>query len=185
MAVTYEYLYKPNEDLGKAATTIVGLTMIMLALVRMLGAGYLAAAESLNWDFLRKGRDESDTEEDLLIGSIYGTDMIGALVLRIEGSKKRGGGGRVKSGTGKGVIRAWTTRYRYRNKGVGTGLLEEAVRISREKAGRDVEVGFAVDHANSLMILPEFFNGHFRRAQRKAVQRLELVIEGVEGRRKK
>lgn len=69
---------------------------------------------------------------------------------------------------------------RFRHKGIGTGLLEEAVRITRENLGRDAEIGFAADHANSKMLLPDIFNGPFKRDQRKSIKMLEEVDHGVD-----
>ncbi len=86
---------------------------------------------------------------------------------------------------GKGVIRAWTTRLRYRGKGLGGDLLREAVRITKERCGRDAEVGFAREHANSTMVLPEMFNGTFRRSEMRAARALEAVLADFEGGRRK
>lgn len=182
-AAAYQYIYISSSDAGKFATTLAGVTMLMLAAVRFTSAGYLNAAEQVNFGFLT--RNSPDGEADLLIGSKFGKEIIGALVLRLEGEKKRGGGGRLKAGTGKGLIRAWTVKLRYRHKGIGTALLEEAVSITRDRAGKDAEVGFAIDHVNSLMILPEFFNGHFRKKEALAVKSLESVLAGGENKKRR
>ena len=83
---------------------------------------------------------------------------------------------------GKGVIRAWTTRLRYRGKGIGRDLLDGAIRIVKDRCGKDAEVGFAQEHANSTMLLPAMFNGVFRRDEVRAAKALEKALEAIAGR---
>ncbi|KAL8381160.1 hypothetical protein RB595_005443 [Gaeumannomyces hyphopodioides] len=157
--------------------------------------------------------DGSDlATEDVVLGARFGDELVAALVLRLEplgrpasssggggggggvgggsGGGSGGGGGRRKNRTsslkgGRGVIRAWTTKLRYRCKGVGGDMLREAVRVTRERCGRDAEVGFAKEHANSVMVLPEMFNGPFRKTERKATKALEAILVELEGTRRK
>lgn len=174
-------MYKEPSDLALLATTCAGVTMACLVAVRSATAGYIQHAEDLNWSFAKS----AEGEEDTIIGSKFGEDVIGALILRIEratNGKKKGKNG--KTG-GKGVVRAWTTKMRYRGTGVGTALLEEAVRKTREKLGNSAEIGFAKEHANSQMVLPELFNGIFRRRERSAALNLESVVNGMDTGRKK
>lgn len=152
--------------------------MTMLVSVRAMTGGYLAEAEKMTWAFMS---NPETGEDDLLIGSKWGQDVIGALVLRLErpggaASKKKGKA--AKGGKGKGIIRAWTTGLKFRHRGIGTGLLEEAVRITRERLGKDAEVGFAADHANSKVILPSLFNGGFRKREQMAIKLLKEVEDG-------
>jgi hypothetical protein len=177
-AVVVQWLYKGRGDIGIVICTAGGMTMAMLVGVRMMTGGYLAKAESITWSWL--SNPETD-DEDLLIGSKFGEDVIGVLVLRLErpggvGGKKKGKA--VKTGKGKGIIRAWTTGLKYRRKGIGTELLEEAVRVTREKCGKEAEVGFAADHANSKMVLPSIFNAGFRKREQAAIKLLSSVDEG-------
>jgi hypothetical protein len=181
VGVVYQLLYKSPQDIGIVVTTVGGVSMSMLVAVRMLTGGYLNEAEKMKWEFLS---NEETGEDDLLIGSKFGDEVIGALVLRLE---RPGGSGtgkkKVKNGKGgKGLIRAWTTKLRYRGKGIGTGLLEEAIKVTREKLGNDAEVGFAADHANSTLLLPSIFNSIFKTREQKAIKMLEDVDEG--GKRK-
>lgn len=171
-------------------TLTAGVVMAYLLAIRYATAGYLQLAEDLKWDWLSSS-DAPDTE-DVVIGTRFGGELIGALVLRLEPNRTAGlsptGSRRRNKGLrgGKGVIRAWTTKLRYRGKGVGADMLYEAVRITREKCGRDAEVGFAAEHANSQMVLPEIFNRPFRLGERKAAGALEKVIGEFEsGRRKR
>lgn len=153
----------------------------MIAIRGATGA-YLSLAEALNWNFLK---NESG-DEDIVLGSRFGDELIGALILRLEknppspafsAAAKKKGSGNSKHGKngGKGIIRAWTVRVKYGGKGVGTELLEEAVKLTREKLGGSAEVGFAREHANSQMVLPVVFNGGFRKREARAAKALEKV----------
>ncbi|CZS97472.1 uncharacterized protein RCO7_00225 [Rhynchosporium graminicola] len=192
LGIISQFLYKTRGDLGILFTTAAGVTMACLVAVRGATGGYLALAEKLNWGFLG---GEGGEEQDLIIGSRYGEELIGALVLRLEKGSGGGNGGGAngkkrspskagKSG-GNGVVRAWTVRNRYRGKGVGTELLEEAVNITREKLGNTAGVGFAAEHANSTMLLPTIFNAGFRNKERKASRMLAGIVDGASVSKKK
>ena len=151
--------------------------MACLIAVRGITSGYINMAEQFNWNFAKN----EEGEEDVIIGSRYGEELIGALILRLERNGSPGGKKKTKGKTGgKGLVRAWTTRIKYRGTGVGTELLEEAVRVTREKLGNSAEIGFAAEHANSKMILPEIFNGGFRKRETKAAKALDAVIESMD-----
>lgn len=158
-----------------------GIVMSYLLAIRYLTGPYIKFAEQLNWSFLT---DPSTGEEDIIIATKFGTEIVGALILRLDGAhhspKKKS-----KQKGGKGLIRAWTTKLRYRGKGVGEDLLREAIRITKERCGRDAEVGFAKEHANSRTVLPEMFNGVFRKREMRAARALERVLGEWEGRRKR
>lgn len=156
--------------------------MACLVGVRGVTRGYISLAEEMNWSFAQN----EDGEEDVIIGSRFGEDIIGATILRLErNGNGNGNGGRRKSKPsklgGKGVVRAWTTKMRYRGTGVGTEMLEEVVRITREKLGNSAEIGFAAEHANSNMVLPEIFNSGFRKKEVRAARALEAVVESMDG----
>lgn len=157
--------------------------MTSLIAIRGITGAYLNLAEEFKWAFIQ----DENGEEDTIIGSRYGEELIGALILRLERNVNGGGKKKAKSGKtgGKGVVRAWTVRIRYRTSGVGTELLEEAVKVTREKLGNSAEIGFAAEHANSKMILPEIFNGAFRKRETKAARALEAVVEKMDGGSKK
>lgn len=188
LAVTYQFTWArrpaPDRDFAVVMTLTAGVVMAYLLAIRYVTAGYLQIAEDLRWEWL-VSPDTGD--EDVIIGTRFGREIIGALVLRLEPSltslRKKNRGQNLRGG--KGVVRAWTTRLRYRGKGVGADMLHEAVRITRERCGRDAEVGFAAEHANSLMILPEMFNRTFRKGERKAAGALEKVLSDWEGARRK
>lgn len=128
----------------------------------------------MNWQFLRN----ENGEEDVILGTKFGDEIIGTLVLRMEIAGGAKAGKKVAKKNGRvtqAVIRAWTVRLRFRHKGVGRGLLEEAVRIAREGGGKDIPIGFSTAHANSTMVLWENFNGGFRAQQKRAVEMLHEV----------
>ncbi|KAI3402194.1 hypothetical protein diail_123 [Diaporthe ilicicola] len=188
LALTYQVAWarkaQRDRDFGVALTLFAGVIMAYLLAIRFFTSGYIQIAEALKWDWL-VSPDTGD--EDVVIGTRFGSEIIGALFLRLEPSaaspRKKRGSQNLRGG--KGVIRAWTTKLRYRGKGVGVDMLQEAVRITREKCGKDAEVGFAAEHANSQMVLPEMFNKTFRSGERRAAGALEKVVSEWEGGRRK
>lgn len=217
LAVIYRYAWSQNtqHDLGTVLMLVTGAIMTYLMAIRFITSGYLRSAEAISWDFLTTGRDVLD--EDLVIGTRYGDEVIGALVLRFERQQRpsssdgtttstsspnsngtsNGSHGRRKSqqhsrqnslklkkNGGTGFIRAWTVRLRYRGRGLGGDMLREAVRITRERCGREAPVGFAQEHANSVMVLPEFFNKPFRRGEMRAAKALEKILGTWDGKRR-
>lgn len=195
LALTYQVIWarksQPQRDFGVAMTLFAGVVMAYLLAIRFATSGYIQIAESLGWDWL-VSPDTGD--EDVVIGTRFGSELVGALVLRLEAGSSGSGGhhhsrkksrGQNSLRGGKGVIRAWTTKLRYRGKGVGADMLQEAVRVTRERCGKDAEVGFAAEHANSSMVLPEMFNKPFRSGERKAAGALERVLGELEGARRK
>ncbi|KAM5348134.1 hypothetical protein ACJ41O_007958 [Fusarium nematophilum] len=155
-------------------TVSCGVVMSYLMGIRYLASGYVSLAERLRWNWLRA----DDGEEDTLLAARYNDDIIGTLVLRLEPNPASGHRRRrsLSLRGGKGVIRAWTTNLRYRGKGVGKDLLHEAVRVTKERCGKDAEIGFAQEHANSAMLLPGIFNAPFRRDELRATMALDGVL---------
>lgn len=198
LAAVFRYAWVQNNqhDLGTTLMLASGTIMTYLIGIRFVTSGYLRAAEDITWDFLTPGGAGSGEPEDLVLGTRYGPDVIGALVLRLErpssdSHASGGGGGRRKAHSrqnslkgGKGVVRAWTTRMRYRGRGLGGDMLREAARLTRERCGRDAEVGFALEHANSVMVLPEMFNRPFRKGEMRAARALEKVLGEWDGRKR-
>ncbi|KAI1430341.1 hypothetical protein F5Y12DRAFT_17771 [Xylaria sp. FL1777] len=196
LAGAYRYAWVYRQDIGTSILTICGVIMTYLLGIRYFTGGYIQAAEELRWSWLSptSSPDPSPSEQDLILGVQFGDQLIGALVLRLEPSPSSthtsGAGNRRRSRTsllrgGRGVIRAWTVKLKYRGQGVARDLLHEAVRLTRERCGRDAEVGFAAEHANSKMVLPESFNTPFRRSERKAAKSLEKVLADWEGTRRR
>ncbi|KJR85752.1 acetyltransferase, GNAT family [Sporothrix schenckii 1099-18] len=199
------YKLNPRPDLGMTMTLLSGVVMTYLLSIRYFSAQYIPMAESLKWDWIvpknDDGKVEPGAEEDTVIGARYGEEMIGALVLRLvppaadeqglstsaaapppNTSRKKNNNKASQAASdshvkgGHGVIRAWTTRLRYRRRGIGGDLLQEAIQVTRERCGKDANVVFAEAHANSVMVVPEMFNGPFRKVEQWAVGALERAL---------
>ena len=76
LAIVSNFMYKTRSDLGIVATTSAGITMACLIAVRGITGGYLNLAEEFNWKFATN----EDGEEDIIIGSRYGEEIMGALI---------------------------------------------------------------------------------------------------------
>jgi len=164
VAFAAQYMLRWYEDKTMLATTIGGITMTFLIFIRWMTGGYIGMAEDINMDWLG---------DDRLIVVKWGEDVIGSLVLGWadnDAAKKRG-----RRRRGKAVVRAWTVKLKYRGKGVGGGLLEEAVKVAGER-GADGIV-FDADHANSKRILPAIFNGYLNKQDAKAEKALQKVAD--------
>lgn len=184
LGIAYEISWRIKRDLGMALMLHSGVIMMYLLAIRYFTGRYVQVAESVKWSWMLTG----DREEDTVIGVRFGSDLIGALVLRLEPNPSNLGKKRARQSLlkgGRGVIRAWTVKLKYRHKGVGTDLLHEAVRVTRERCGKDAEVGFAKEHANSTMVLPEVFNGQFRKNEQRAAKALEDVVSEWDGSRRR
>lgn len=125
--------------------------MALLIGVRWMSGGYLELAERVGWGFLRA--DDDGHAQDQVLVSRFGDEVIGCVVLRIGGTagekekEKERGKGRKKAR--KARVRAWTVGLRWRGRGVGRGLLEEAVTVAVEE--RECEnVEFAAVHASEF-----------------------------------
>jgi GNAT superfamily N-acetyltransferase len=143
-AIATQLMLRAYNDWFMVATTLGGITMTFLIFIRWMTGEYIGIAEDIDMAWLG---------DDRLIVVKWGEEIIGALVLGWadnDAAKKRG-----RRKRGKAVIRAWTVRLKYRGKGVGEGLLEEAVKIAGEK-GADGIV-FDGDHA-STFTLPTFLS---------------------------
>lgn len=204
-ALGLAYKLNPRPDLGMTMTLLSGVVMTYLLSIRYFSAQYIPMAEELKWDWIvpknDNGEVEPDTEEDTVIGARYGQEMIGALVLRLVPPPTAEQGSSTSDATsaptasrkknsskashaasnnhlkgGHGVVRAWTTRLRYRRRGIGGDLLQEAIQVTRERCGEDANVVFAEAHANSVMVVPEMFNGPFRKVEQWAVGALEKAL---------
>jgi GNAT superfamily N-acetyltransferase len=138
-AIATQWMLRAYNDWLMVGTTVGGITMTFLIFIRWMTGEYIGIAEDIDMNWLG---------DDRLIVVKWGEDIIGALVLGWadnDAAKKRG-----RRRRGKAVIRAWTVKLKYRRKGVGEGLLEEAVKVAGEK-GADGIV-FDADHASKLSI---------------------------------
>jgi ribosomal protein S18 acetylase RimI-like enzyme len=127
-AIIANFMVKNLSDWALMLTTMGGVTMACLVAVRWMAGPYLSQAEKVGkWDWLG---------DDTVICTKYGEHTIGSLVLGWESSEGTGKkNGRRKGKGGRGLIRAWTVLVRYRGKGEGKMLLEEAVKVVQQKGG--------------------------------------------------
>jgi GNAT superfamily N-acetyltransferase len=139
VAILISYLQRAGHDWIMIGTLLGGLTMSCFAAVRWAAGGYIGLAEEINWEWLG---------EDRLVVVKWGEEIIGALVLGWADSELKKKGGRRKRG--KAVVRAWTVKLKYRGKGIGEALLEEAVKVAGEK-GADGIV-FDAEHASKSIL---------------------------------
>lgn len=141
MAVVSHFVWRTAGDWPRLLTTAAGVTMTLLVAVRLVTGRYISLAEEINWSFL----DDADS----IIVTRFGERIIGVLVLGWAGPNMQGNRAQRRR-KGKGVIKAWTVLLKYRGKGVGLGLLEEAVRETVQRGGEGVE--FADEHASTCMV---------------------------------
>ncbi|KAL7923330.1 hypothetical protein ACQKWADRAFT_290592 [Trichoderma austrokoningii] len=153
---------------GTVLTMLCGVVIVYLSVVRYYTSRYLEQAEKFRWKDWIAG---PDGKEDVIISAFFGEEIIGTLVLRLKGDKLN------KKSTAQGIIRAWTTKLRYRGKGVGSDLLHFAVQTTYRAFGSSASVEFAADHANSTNPLPDMFLRPFKRRQEKAGKALKQALK--------
>lgn len=133
LALIYWFMVDSRLDRVSIGAAGTFLLVVALAGVRLLTQGYLWNAEDIDRDWLGSA--------DVIVTK-FGNDLIGAVVLDWVSGESR----QKRKRAWRGEIRAWTVHKRYRNKGVGASLLEEAVRESRRKGAESI--AFADDHAS-------------------------------------
>lgn len=140
------YLWeRTDRDPGTTATSCTGFIMILFILCRYLTAPYIAAAEQINWDWLGTA--------DVIVTK-FGDEIIGTVIIDwISGDSRQ-----KRKKPQKGEIKGWAVRMRYRKKGVGGALLEEAVKESRKKGAETIE--FAEDHASRCIANTSICDGN-------------------------
>jgi GNAT superfamily N-acetyltransferase len=134
-AIATQWMLRAYNDWLMVATTVGGITMTFLIFIRWMTGEYIGLAEDIDMNWLG---------DDKLLVVKWGEDIIGSLVLGWadnDAAKKRG-----RRRRGKAVVRAWTVKLKYRGKGVGEGLLEEAVKVAGER-GADGII-FDAEHAS-------------------------------------
>ncbi|TKA47355.1 hypothetical protein B0A55_13574, partial [Friedmanniomyces simplex] len=132
LALVARYTYETRQDKTITGLTCAGIIMVFLASFRYLTQGYLFAAEAIDWEWLG--------DADVIVTK-FGDEVIGTVVVQWvsgEGRAKR-------KKAWRGEIIGWTVRLKYRKKGVGGALLEEAVKEAKKKGAETME--FADDHA--------------------------------------
>lgn len=206
--VCRQIFYKgDNSDYIKVLTTFTGVVMAILGAVRLTCGPYIFEAESVGtWSWLNKGRSAEEEEQsgmkvlgdsDEILLTKFGDDYIGAVIFRgvqpvvTPGSpsgNKRSRRAQSPSKHTKMVIRAWSVRQKYRRKEVGSALLEDAIKVGKEKGWTIDGIEFAKDHANHKRVLPAMFNGaldKFDRIAHKTLVKKVQEIEATEGKGRK
>ena len=159
------WAYAPGEPEAKLISAC-GLVITFLVAVRMLTAEYIQAAEDFNWKDFITGPEG----EDLVFGARFGDSIIGTVVLRVQSDKKEN--------TCTASIRAWTTKMRYRGRGVGGDLLRLAVANAKRVSTNSVVI-FDPKHANSLLPLHSTFNRAFISRDEKARKALVHALQDI------
>lgn len=164
------YRLHAKRDFGTALIMMCGLAIAYLAAVRLLTANYIRLAENLKW---KQWVANPDGNDDYILAARFGEEIIATVVLRITKAPAASTTKKTRPSSfkgGSGVIRAWTTKYKYRNKGIGGDMLRLAVLTTRSKCGHDARVAFDPEHANSARPLHDMFNRPFvERAERASV----------------
>lgn len=161
---------------GLALVLSTVITTAYLVAIRLATLGYVPLARAIDSSWLGP-----ESDQVVMIGARRRGDLVGTLVLHLEpnrcppcASPKRRSRNRSASlRGGKGVIRAWTTHVDHRGQGIGRELLLAAVRMVKDRCGRDARVGFAQEHANSAVLLTGFFAAPFRGDEMRAARALE------------
>jgi len=168
-AIIGKYLVRGRSDLPLLFTTMAGVAMACLVGVRWMVAPYLAQAEAVGkWEWLG---------DDTIICTKFGDHIIGALVLGWESGEQNGSkkNTKRKAKGGKGIIRGWTVHLRYRGKGEGRLLLEEAAKVVQQKGGDGLV--FEEENIYSQRVLPKILNTPFERRNRRGHIALNNVLQ--------
>ncbi|KAF7563727.1 hypothetical protein G7046_g388 [Stylonectria norvegica] len=155
-----------TSDLGQLVIAYVGIVISYLMTIRYFASSYIQLAETTDWAAWLKN---SAGVEDLIVGARYGDEIIAALVLRVQDGASEDSGK-------EAIVRAWTTRTKYRRRGLGGDMLAEAVKVAKKTQGRDCRVTIAEDHANSSMPLHSLLNGSFRARNARASKALSQAV---------
>jgi ribosomal protein S18 acetylase RimI-like enzyme len=148
LSLTARFLVDRGSEPALVGSTCAGAIVIGLALCRYLTRGYIFAAEEINWDWLGTA--------DVIVTK-FGDEVIGTVIIDwVSTSDTR----QKRKKAWRGEIKAWTVRLKYRKKGVGAALLDEAVKESRKKGAETIE--FADEHASRWPFrIPDFASADF------------------------
>ncbi|KAI4765935.1 hypothetical protein E4T51_01111 [Aureobasidium sp. EXF-12344] len=159
LAVVSQYLIKSRSDIGIMFTTSAGILMAAMVTIRRFTNPYIALAEEVHISMLE--------DADVLVTK-YGNEVIGTVILGWVDAETKG-----KRRKWRAEIKGWAVRIRYRGKGEGIALLQEAVNLARKKDADGIL--FAPDHANSKRVLWDFYNGPFEKKEKKAAAKLQAL----------
>ncbi|KAK4697501.1 hypothetical protein P7C71_g589, partial [Lecanoromycetidae sp. Uapishka_2] len=149
------------------AILMATLTISGLAMLYWITMDYGTIAQSINWDWLDSGKKNGHGkgEDPIVVVSRWGHEIIAALVLRVAKRER------------KGYVKAWTVDSSYRGNGVGSGLLEEGVRVAWGKGARCVV--FEREHANFHRVLPSMFNRNLDNQEARAKALLAEMVADI------
>ena len=137
LALVARFIMDWRHDPYLAGTTCAGVIMAALAGARYTTKGYLYAAEEISWEWLG--------DADIMITK-FGEEVIGTVIVDWVSGESR----QKRKEAWKGEILAWTVKRKYRNKGVGSALLEETVKEAKKKGAETIE--FAENHASECLL---------------------------------
>lgn len=155
-----------------------GSVVVYIFLIWCLAYGYKRNSKDINRAWL----DEEGPNRDIMVGArTKDHKLAGVVVLRLSPKLVPTGGRRrtrsLSLRGGRGLIRAWAVRRKARCRGVGKELLQAAVRITRERCGKDAEMGFVQDHAHSRLLFHNMYNGFFRKVEVAADKALRQAVD--------
>lgn len=171
LAVAHFGMQAMGHDFSAMLITYSGIVLIYLSTIRYAASTYIRIAEETDWHAWLENQDGG---EAVVLGARYGTELIAAVVLDLPKRNTR-----AKSQP-KATIRAWTTKIRYRRRGLGGDMLREAVKAAKQAHGPNCAVEFAADHVHSNVALYDMFNGPFVSRQAQAVRALASAVKEVE-----
>jgi ribosomal protein S18 acetylase RimI-like enzyme len=198
LATLYRRFLMGHSSAWAVSISLIGLLMAALGGIRLLTMGYIHEAESIGtWSWLESnslGSTEVVGQDEMFLTRAGPKDTpIGALILRGirdlpsardsphsgngNGQRKRRQNSKDKNAPIIGQIRGWTVQPKYRRQGIGTELLEEAIRLCQERGwqGPEIDPG----HANSKRHLPKFFAKPFEKRDAQARRLLERTKEDM------
>ncbi|KAM3424367.1 hypothetical protein BST61_g11095 [Cercospora zeina] len=162
LAFLARHMRNSSYDWMTTTLTCMGVLMAVMAGCRYATQEYIRAAEEINFDWLG--------DADILVTK-FGDEVIGTVMVEWVSGESR----TKKKKAWRGFVRAWTVRLKYRHKGVGAALLEDAVSAAKKKGAESLE--FAEDHANARRVLPKLYNGSLNRYEAKAIEQLHDLME--------
>ncbi|TQV96183.1 GCN5-related N-acetyltransferase [Cordyceps javanica] len=177
LSVIYYTRYTIPGHFKVTACCTYGSVLVYVLLIWCLARPYKTFAKDVNRAWL----DEEGPNRDIMVGA-RGRDrkLAGVVVLRLSPKLVPTGGRRrtrsLSFKGGRGLIRAWAVRRKSRGRGVGKELLQEAVRITRDRCGKDADIGFVQDHAHSKLVFHNMFNGFFHKVEIGADKALRTAV---------
>ncbi|KAM3502424.1 hypothetical protein MY11210_009075 [Beauveria gryllotalpidicola] len=180
VAVLAGLVYRSGGDWVGAVILASGVIVAYLTAIQYYTYGYLQRAERFNWKIFIDPSANEPAQQDTVMYARYGDNIIATLVLRLVEAKNPSKMASQQRGTGSSAqIRAWATRLRYRDTGVGGDMLREAVAFARSSLGPAVAIEFSDTHAHAVDTT-KHFTAPFARREKSARQALAQAIKDVD-----